>query len=105
MPNPRLRTLKVGTRTLGDAREDKYILVLDRLPPEARREGPTNPDYPMLSAPFEVDLPDADTLDTLTDGLTVDQADKVHEYAHQLATQYRMDNNRLARLAAPEDDH
>ena len=64
---PRLRTLYVGTETLGEASMQHYVLVLDGLttqqvkdiaevPIEHKAEGDYVP--PILVFPFQVELPD-----------------------------------------------
>lgn len=101
---PRLRTLYVGTETLGEASMQHYVLVLDDLttqqvkdiaeiPIEHKAEGDYVP--PILAFPFQVELPETgpDTFEELVAGLPDDQARKVREYTEQLAAQYRIETN------------
>ncbi|WP_435107807.1 hypothetical protein [Nocardiopsis synnemataformans] len=58
----RLRTLHVGTRTVGDVTEDQHILVLDGLTPDQlQHDFETHDGFPpILAFGFDVDLPGVD---------------------------------------------
>lgn len=104
----RLRTLYVGTKTVGDVREEQHILVLDGLTSD-EMEGMVNYDRkegipPVLAFGYDVDLPSMDTDQTApASGVTIDVTGTDEDLVRMIRRMVRMgdpDITRAVRRAA-----